>query len=61
VGAVGAMWALVIGMFLGLGSELVTELGRSRLDALVPSRAAVHISAHVANSSDTCGAASGRI
>jgi hypothetical protein len=27
VGAVGAMWALVIGMLLGLGSELVTELG----------------------------------
>jgi ZIP family zinc transporter len=39
VGAVGAMWALVVGMLLGLGTELVTELGRSRLDALVPSRA----------------------
>ena len=37
VGAVGAMWALVVGMLLGLGAELVTELGRSRLDALVPS------------------------
>ncbi len=39
VGAVGAMWALVVGMLLGLGTELLTELGRSRLDALVPSRA----------------------
>jgi hypothetical protein len=41
VSAVGAMWALVVGMLLGLGTELVTELGRSRLDALVPPRAAV--------------------
>jgi ZIP family zinc transporter len=39
VGAVGAMWALVIGMLLGLGTEVVTELGRSRLDSLVPPRA----------------------
>jgi ZIP family zinc transporter len=80
VGAVGAMWALVVGMLLGLGSELVTELGRSRLDALVPSRASIHVEqgfspvhrrlrtglktcatrAHVANSSYTCAAASGR-
>lgn len=34
VGAVGAMWALAIGMLLGLGTEVLTELGRSRLDTL---------------------------
>jgi zinc transporter, ZIP family len=39
VGAVGAMWALVIGMLLGLSTELGTEIGRSRLETLSPPRA----------------------
>jgi ZIP family zinc transporter len=31
VGAVAAMWALAAGLLLGLGSEVITEIGRTRL------------------------------
>lgn len=41
VSAVAAMWALVVGILLGLSTELITELGRSRLDAVMSPRAEV--------------------
>jgi ZIP family zinc transporter len=55
VGAVGAMWALVIGMVLGLGTELLTDLGRSQLNALPRPHAGINLSRPVDaghNSSD---------
>jgi zinc transporter, ZIP family len=61
VSAVAAMWALVVGILLGLSTELITELGRSRLDAVMSPRAEVASLLHVAKSPATSAASKGRM